>query len=284
MTRKELEIRARAVECAYRDDDIDAGIEYAFRLYERNVQKKLYRFRPPKMREIETIRAGEIYLARPKYYKDTSDCEWLDDIDELVKYEVQERNYSKYKAHKKLFTNGKYEEIAEKVMNEPRYIQMKERARNMCLTACITDKIDGYMWTEYANDSQGICLEYDFLEVLIAIKNNDLWIFPVRYVDERNRTKDIQFGVNEYVNDESGELMAKKYMLSCLTKNKHPYSKDSEWRVICKNTDETIEKGKMFQFIKPSRIYMGKNISNNLEFEQAVLELGKQLNIAVEYT
>jgi len=281
MTRNELVIREKAVLSAYRDNDVNTGVDYVMKLYERNRQKKLYRFRPPKQHEIDAIRKSQIYVCRPRLCEDSGDGEWIDDIEEIAKYDVNVRNVQKYWRFKNRLTPEKYREIAESVKQKPRYIMMKEKARNMCLISCITDKMNDYMWEQYTCNSEGICLEYEFEDVLKAIADLNIRFFPVRYVEDRTKTKDIQFGATEYAEDASDELMARKYILSCMTKNKVPYANESEWRVLCENMDDSIEKGKLFDFVKPSKIYLGKNISKNEVFEKEILVVAKELGVPV---
>lgn len=45
--------------------------------------------------------------------------------------------------------------------------------------------------------------------------------------------------------------------------------------------DDSIEKGKLFNFVKPSKIYLGKNISKNEVFEKEILVVSKELGIPV---
>ena len=220
-------------------------------------------------------------MCRPRLYEDSGDCEWIDDIEEIAKYDVNVRNVQKYGRFINRLTPQKYREIAESVKQKPRYIMMKEKVRNMCLISCITDKMNDYMWEQYTCNSEGICLEYEFEDVLKAIADLNIRFFPVRYVEDRTKTKDIQFGATEYAEDAPDELMARKYILSCMTKNKVPYANESEWRVLCENMDDSIEKGKLFDFVKPSKIYLGKNISKNEVFDKEILVVSKELGVPV---
>lgn len=45
MTRKERWIREQAALSAYRDNDIDCGVDYMVQLIDRNKKMKFYRFR-----------------------------------------------------------------------------------------------------------------------------------------------------------------------------------------------------------------------------------------------
>lgn len=53
MTKKELQIRENAVLNAFRDNNIEEAVTYEMELYERNPEKKFYRFRPPKEYEVD---------------------------------------------------------------------------------------------------------------------------------------------------------------------------------------------------------------------------------------
>ena len=211
-------------------------------------------------------------MCRPSVFDDLEDCEWIDNIKELAKYRVRKL--------KKQVELNIYEEVENKLKENPRYIRLKEKARNMCLIACVTDKMNDYMWKHYASDSKGICLEYDIEDVLDVIDNLNIRIFPVRYVDDRLKTKDIQFGVEEYV-EESGELMKRKYILSCMTKNKVPYARESEWRILCENVENEVVNGKKFNFIKPCKIYLGKNCLKNDIFYDEIIKVARELDIPI---
>lgn len=118
-----------------------------------------------------------------------------------------------YELNDKIMTPKLYKEIADSLKQNPRYIAMKDKVRNMCLISCITDKMNVYMWEHYAANSEGICLEYEFEEVLRAIADLNIKFFPVRYVEDRTKTKDIQFGPVEYSDDAPDEVTERKYIL-----------------------------------------------------------------------
>ena len=70
-------------------------------------------------------------------------------------------------------------------------------------------------------------------------------------------------------------------MISCMTKNKIPYSRESEWRILSNDVDEFIKNGKLDSFIKPSRIFLGKNIFTNLGFKNEIEKVAAKLGISV---
>lgn len=127
------------------------------------------------------------------------------------------------------------------------------------------------MWEKYAQNDEGVCFEYDMNSIVLNIKQN-LRFFPIRYVDDRSNTQDICFDSSDY-NDTDGayQQAAKKYMLSCLTKNKVPYAQEYEWQLMCEHIElEAGKTGMLFDFILPSKIILGSNISKNPTFESAI--------------
>lgn len=69
MTRKELFIREQAALSAYRDNDIDRGVDYIVQLLDRNKEMKFYRFRPARQHEIDAIENAKIICVVLKYMK-----------------------------------------------------------------------------------------------------------------------------------------------------------------------------------------------------------------------
>lgn len=125
----------------------------------------------------------------------------------------------------------------------------------LCSLSEISDSED--MWRRYANDSQGICIEYNARELLTRI---NMLLLPVCY------GKKISYDVKSF------SALGKEEMIftNFLVKNKvgingEDWYSQREWRIIAfrKNLElsETEEKGKCVRIIKPTRIILGKNIS-----------------------
>lgn len=284
MTRKELWLREKAALMAYKKCNYDAAASYIFELYNRNKAKKIYRFRPPQLYEVDAIRNQQIYMCRPMCYEDSGDCEWLDDLEELIEFTLNVKDREKYRMMGAKLTEEKKKECIALLQKNARYIEIKNKSRNMCLIACLTDKKTQYMWKDYAVDSEGVCLEYDFETVLQMISDeSQLNLCPIRYVENRRETKDIQFRSEDYAEDAPEEVMEAKYRLSCVTKDKVPYANESEWRLMCLETEIPItQKGKTFDFLRPSKIYLGKNIDRNIKFKEGILDVAKVYGIPVE--
>ena len=134
------------------------------------------------------------------------------------------------------------------------------------------------MWHHYTNGHTGICLEYDTSKIKdVRILNR---LFPVYYVNE---------------------LIDATYLIS---HRKHPngvltdllsihklkeWEYEDEWRLLCNPgfwfksiqevPDEYWDKGKIIEFIRPSKIILGKNIS--VKHEKKIIKYAEEANILV---
>ena len=126
--------------------------------------KHFYRYRPSYDYEMDTLDKKQIYLCKPKVYEDKEDCKIKTDDEDLIRHCLR---HSKeiYKATNELICKVKKE-----IKYDSRWLKLMNNMRNDCLVACFTEAYNNeYMWTNYANNSTGICVEYDSLELLDCI-------------------------------------------------------------------------------------------------------------------
>lgn len=122
------------------------------------------------------------------------------------------------------------------------------------------------MWSHYANDYKGICLEYDFSNLAIT---NDIFknIHPVRYTDN-------PVDLTHY----EGKEHVRKTLLAALNKS-NDWRYEEEWRIVLENTGSEDE-GKCYQVVQPISIIMGSSISE--EDKEKILEISSTKNISVK--
>lgn len=284
MTRNEYRRRENAVLAAFRDQDVDKAFENIKQIVEYNAENIVCRFRPPKEREIDMLERQKIFLVRPRVYEDSGDCEMLYNIRELYRYFMLEVKPEKYK-YARGFINAELDEkIKTGLEANPRFQEMRETVRNKALVACLSENYDDYMWEKYAYNGEGICLVYDLLDVMTS-KPEEMRLYPVRYVEDRKSSEDIWFGVEEYGDAPDGYKKEElKYLLSCFTKDKIPYSREAEWRLLCEEECASpTDIGREYDFrVKPSIIIMGDSISNNPGFESRVRKYAADNNILLK--
>lgn len=283
MTRKELFLRENAVINAYSICNKSTAIDYVMKLRERNIRHKLYRFRPPKMHEVDALNEEKIYLCRPSQYEDSGDCKIEYDLYNLYEYYIRNVKYPEHKYDLCFIDDNAMQQLVRKIKEDHKFQQLNEIIRNECLIACISESCNSYMWKHYAQNSEGICFEYEMDNIIMGIKH-PLRFFPIRYVDNRSETKDIKFNSHDFNDiDVSYENAANKYMISCLTKDKVPYAQEYEWRLICDHIKlDDSKTGTLFDFVLPSKIILGNNISNHSNFENAIMECARNKGIPIE--
>ena len=281
MTRGELRRREQAVVAGFVERDADKAFNYVQEIININANDGvLFRFRPPKDYEIDTLEAEKIFLCRPSIYEDSGDCEILFDIENLCKYFMFEMKPEKYGKIMGSVTEDFYNTIMKAIELKTEFIDLKEKIRDQALVSCFSEQYSEKMWEKYANDSEGICLMYNLREIFLNLPK-ELKFYPVRYVDVRKAQQDIYFTSNEYNNGNDSEPEHLKFLLSCLTKEKVPYSSEAEWRLFYDNALLEIDKvGQYFDFlIKPKALIMGKNIDRNSAFKKRVEEYASKNDI-----
>lgn len=206
----------------------------AFNLKKEHFPSKLYRYRPALKHTLDEIATGEIYLAPHKELNDP-----FEGVSIMKEDEFHCRNDIKN-------------------LNDI----MTQLSHNMKRIACFTNtEKNEAMWSKYANQSSGVCLEYDtetFEENIIDS------FFPVFYTDERFDFINYVITKMEYTKqgiERLGNLL-------WLYKSQF-WSYEKEWRIIFhvdeKSPDEYREKGMKLKLKQPSRVLLGTKINKNNE-------------------
>lgn len=276
----EKHFRYEAVCSIYIKKDTKKAYNYMMKIIKEKNINCFYRYRPAKDYEIDTLDKKQIYLCKPRIYEDNEDCEIKIDQEDLTRH-LLEHNPLIYKV-----TDNFVNTVNEEIKKNPEYKELMDSMRNDCLVACFTQTYDNkYMWTNYASNATGICVEYDFKELLEFATKKELSYMPIRYVKDRNKKKDIYFTSKEFNLDKDTVKEAiLKYKLSCMTKNFKPYYEEREWRLLsgCPKTfKKSTDAGMLYDFIKPKKVIMGKNTKENESFYKKICEY-KEKNKDVE--
>lgn len=261
-----------------------------------HIPNKLYRYRSLSDASINTTRFGEIvrgelYLSHPDELNDPLEASSLLHTTDATMYSAQKDEYMKAFSGKmptnifeEIFDDENWFDklttyVAEKTVPTEKIPETKDALRKTILyafeelnahltkvsrslvrIACFTSKGNNLpMWSHYANNHKGICLEYNSDEIRNVYQRNKL--FPVSYVDilpdvtymMLNKTQP-RFSLFDYI-------ALHKFA---------DWNYEDEWRLIHDAGSwyygpedvpkEYWNKGKVIQFIKPSRIILGINI------------------------
>lgn len=282
MTRKQFELRMKANIERYVHNDMGACVDAIMALYSRipdvgGIFKPLYRYRSLNSYELNSLENKTIFMRWPSSYDDKSDCTPVLDIKEISEYIVK-KNHPILNAEKVVKELIK----AEDIIANPRFAEKIDEMRNMWMIACFTERYDnGKMWEQYANNSRGICLVYSFYDVLETIKHiQGMSIMPVRYVEDRDKCKDICLNHKDLLEDEDES----KYQLTCTTKERSNYSFEEEWRLIYereKNVTDGENIGDCIPFVNPIAIICGKFVNKESSDYKNLISIAKKQGIRV---
>lgn len=320
------------VEILFSSDPSKLNVKKAINLKYENTPSSLYRYRSfdDNGYSLELLKTDEMYLSRPDEFNDPFDCALkmatIDLPEDYIKKIIVPYTFNKLKQNYGC-SNKEYGKLmrSKNVIHDLAKLVVKTTISNISLelreeiikdeeenfykgfldpefkdkihVACFSETNKGIlMWSHYANDHKGFCIEYNFKELGI---NSPVtrFIFPVTY----NETL---FDLKDYLPDPNKEFdnVLKKYMDEIKANdildraifpksNKNlnnmlvfynalikyvDWAYEKEWRyVFTMKTDE-----KMYLNVpKPKSIYLGANVSK--ENCEKILKIGKERDINV---
>ncbi len=148
--------------------------------------------------------------------------------------------------------------------------------------ACLTIKNDNLpMWTHYANNHKGICIEYDTTTIKNILVLDSL--FPVKYKEE------FLDGIAYMMKYEKDKTKMFHFFDRLAVQKLIDWEYEQEWRLILNMghlyyspdeiPSECKEKGQLYYFTKPSKVIMGCKIE--AENEKEIRAICEKENIQV---
>ena len=131
MTRKQRELREKAVCAKYIDEDPVACVEALMELLKRMEHAFFYRYRPLKSYEVDSIENETIFLRWPSTYEDEGDCTPVVDLEEITDFIIR-KNFPGFDADALKHRFVKYEEIRA----NPKMMKKTNEMRDMWFAAC----------------------------------------------------------------------------------------------------------------------------------------------------
>ncbi|MBE5394535.1 DUF2971 domain-containing protein [Brevibacillus agri] len=225
----------------------------AYKLKHRYIPTRLYKFMPHNELRIGSLLRNEIWFSNPSTFNDPYDCA-------SVYWEEEElSNYLKEVLSSEILAKHSTSKIVSEAYNS---------LRDHTKISCFTEKLYNMpMWAHYANNHQGICVEYDFSQ-LDAEDDFSKQIFPVGYQEHRyDITNLIKLSFND-------TLDMRIYLLYFLFLIKHQsWEYENEWRIILHS--ENKQSGLVKSPIKPTAVYFGLNCN---EYESTFKALKEVFN------
>lgn len=147
------------------------------------------------------------------------------------------------------------------------FYKMADHLRHTTGVACFSESCNSLlMWAHYAQNHQGLCVEYELLKFNTELKFSPV---PILYSDKRIRVSSI-----DMADIESSTL---PFLIRCMTSKSNEWAYENEWRIIrddgaCGEAWDDKKEGALLPSITPSSIILGCDASASEEFEQEVTD------------
>lgn len=238
---------------------------------------------------------GLVYPSSPLYFNDPYDCEFCfqaDALESILDRETYlhllERRFSlKQEEKNRILYSDNIERAMQIVLQahggklSDSWMNILESGLSGCLNkikdavrvVCLSEVYDSMlMWSHYAQNHTGFCIEYDFEEKDMFYKH----LHPVVYTKERYAVSKID------VLDGNKEFL---YKTTCRKSDVWSYEK--EWRIITANYNKVMPQklkypnGKYVLDLKTNikAFYLGAKILDN--FKDEIIQFGKMNGIVV---
>ena len=223
---------------------------------------KLYMYKPPKDYTLDILREECLWAAKPKHFNDPFDCDLeitkgITAKDYLAA--MRHKRYSQREIDKYVTADGNFtlegQERTDKAMQK-----LIKDQRNMGIL-CLSEEWDSIrMWSHYAKDHKGVCLEFTRAEGNCL--GNEYMCSPVNYVSHYP-----QIDLGQMLLNSDGRTIAR------IMKTKSAdWSYEKEWRLITLLGDQKCPwPGPI------SRVILGIKIED--EFKANIEKLCKARNI-----
>lgn len=240
---------------------INGDIDHASELVETHKPEYLYKYRSGSDYDLDALRKKSIWISRATEMDDDADGRLYVSKDFKEKFEIA-------KEFNPEFQEPKYEEAVYGIEN---------LSKQGCFISSFSELNDNEdMWNRYANENKGFCIQYRFLD-LLSPNGYDLICLPISYEDKK------PLGVEE--------LTSKHNMVFTTLYKKNIegiYGEDwkgqREWRWSCYEKTLGLEKnqnGMLIAVPKPTRIFIGKNATEDLmiQLENVVKDIGGNVEL-----
>lgn len=206
----------------------------------------------PRIYELNDPYEGELLYNSEKIIKKFVE----ENLDDFIKEILKNDNFKEHNRE----DVEKICELALINIHAPRSLdELKKYIKNYVNIICLskTNKINS-LWAHYADNHQGICIEYNILKNAPKIIKD--FCFEIEYVELSDDTNNIK----EYFEENYLDL---NLMIKPLLKKSKDWSYEEEWRIILhdqvlsQNHENFYSDKHYIRFIKPTAVYMGFKIS-----------------------
>lgn len=230
----------------------------------------LYKYTPFDDHSLDILNKNQVWISSPLSFNDTFDCEYLfnfgktpDNIDFLIQKCREKLSDSDHENFDKFITdilNSEYKKIV---------LDSNKFSKEHVFIACFSEINDSIlMWSHYANNHKGICIEFDFKELGIEDIRTHL-LFPVIYNDKL-------FDATRYLQSLKKRKKFNNMLPICSAINKSKkWSEEKEWRIVSTFHSEPG----LFECQQPHAVYLGTNFED--KYREIILKIAEDRNFDV---
>lgn len=264
------------------------------------IPKKLFRFRPLNEKfvydnkksnaelEIDNLISNLMYLSSPDNYNDPYDSKLLFDKYKFMKLFLKSKKCrSIYKINIEALikqtniTKGVYPELFfDNLLNFfDLSVSLLRKMSSSLRISCFTenDFTNVLMWSHYASNHTGYCIEYDSLNLLNDI-NVCKFLYPVYYSREIFDISNIFINFIENMSDNLDSQNIKFIYCSAIFKAIE-WNYEKEWRIITDVSNSNLINKRFLSMQKPKKIYLGTKIKE--EYKNIIVDFCKKNDIDV---
>lgn len=253
-----------------------------------NVHQKLIGIEKWKLEAFE----GVVYPSSPLYFNDPYDCEFcihpdalLEILDRQTYIKILEEQFRLKPKEKKKILNTKnigstiqqilrnhgvkLQKSLVNVLQDKLNSSMSE-VKDSVRVVCLSEVYDSIlMWSHYAQNHTGFCIEYDFAENNMFYKR----LYPVKYTTDR-------YAISKADMSHSNT----RWIYKTICSKSDVWSYEKEWRIVTANFEKMGLKnleGKYVFDLKTNikAFYLGAKIAE--KFKEEIIKFGKNNNIHV---
>lgn len=219
-----------------------SNILEAYKFKHKNIPSKLFKFQPYKEDRISSIINNKIWFTIPKDLNDPFDSRgvyW--NTEDLQKIFVSRNKYLKLEKVNQIVTDA-----------------VASLRNNIKITCFSEDLFSMPMWSHYADNHKGFCVEYNFKQLDYE---NDFtkYLFPVGYESQRYNITNL----TKLILENQTDLRINLFFFLMSLKHKS-WAYENEWRIIkMRLSDVEFKSGLEDCPVKPTAIYLGVNFDEN---------------------
>lgn len=217
-------------------------IEKAYRYKHINIPKGLYKYQPFEEQRISTLIDKKLWFTIPKEMNDPFDSRGMywdsEEIERFLREKISDNKIREFSSIDDIVNGG-----------------ISSLRDNIKITCFSEELFSMPMWSHYANNHTGFCIEYNFAN-LDCNQNLTRNLFPVAYESQRY---DITNLFKKTFNETYDNRIKLLFFLMNIKHKSWLYEK--EWRIIRTRLPEEINftSGLEECPLKPTAIYLGVN-------------------------